>query len=95
MTTPETRYMSIDPRQLQKFMRTPGFVQSLSPTQLEGMDRRLLTARWAPNERVVYQAVKEGYTDLGSLPMATGLTSVQIQAALDSLTARGVVNLAG
>jgi len=88
-------FSRVDPRQLNNFMRVPGFVQSLTPTQYGSMFRRILTAGWTPEERIVYDAVIEGYTSLDSLPVATGLTSEQIRGALDTLTGRGYVRQSG
>lgn len=90
-----SRYDKIDPRQLQKFMRTPGFVQSLTSEQHGGITKRLATARWAPEERIVYDAVADGYTSLDSLPVATGLTETQVRGALASLTQKGYIKSFG
>ena len=84
-------FLRVDPRQLNNFMRVPGFVQSLTPNQYSGMSRRILTAGWDPEERIVYDAVAEGYNSLDSLPVATGLTSEQVSRALDTLTGRGYI----
>ena len=88
-------YSNVDPRQLQMFMRQPGFVQSLSSTEHSGMTKRVATAKWQPEERLVYDAVAEGYTSLDSLPIATGLTEAQVRAALASLTRRGYIKTFG
>ena len=88
-------YQNVDPRQLQKFMRAPGFVQSLTPEQRSGVSRRIMTARWQPEERIVYDAVTEGYTTLDTLPVATGLTESQVRSALASLTQKGYIKRFG
>lgn len=88
-------YSNVDPRQLQMFMRQPGFVQSLSSAEYSGMTKRIATAKWHPAERLVYDAVAEGYTDLDSLPVATGLTEAQVRDALASLTERGYIKSFG
>lgn len=88
-------YTNVDPRQLQMFMRQPGFVQSLSSAEYSGMTKRIATAKWQPEERLVYEAVAEGYTDLDSLPVATGLTESQVRSAIASLTRRGYIRSVG
>ncbi len=90
-----TGYSNIDPRQIQKFMRTPGFVETLAPGQYSGLQERVATAKWQPEEKVVYDAVAEGYTSLDSLPIATGLTEGQVKNALASLTRRGYIKTFG
>jgi len=88
-------YSNIDPRQLQMFMKQPGFVQSLSPEEHSSMRKRITTAKWQLEERLVYDAVAEGYTSLDTLPVATGLTEAQVRAALASLTRRGYIKSFG
>lgn len=90
-----TDYSNIDPRQLKKFMRTRGFAQSVTPDQYSGMKKRIATARWQLEERIVYGAIAEGYTDLDSLPIATGLSLTQVREALASLTKRGNITSFG
>ena len=82
---------NVDPRQLDKFMRDPAFVQQLSPDQLKAASYRLTTAKWTPQERIVYDAVQDGFTDMDSLPIATGLPGSEVRGALDALVIRGSV----
>lgn len=84
-------YKNIDSRQLKKFMRVPSFSQSLTTSQTEGMNRRVLTASWAPETRIVYDAIQDGYTSMDQLPIATGLTTLQINSALADLSSRGYI----
>lgn len=84
-------YKNVDSRQLRRFMRIPGFTQSLTSGQAEGMSRRVLTASWAPETRIVYDAILDGYTSMDQLPVATGLTDAQIRGALDDLAGKGYV----
>jgi hypothetical protein len=90
---PTPDYSAIDPRLLKKFLRISEFRQSLSPEQYSKAQFRIATARWAPEERIVYSAIQEGYSDTSSLPIATGLTTAQIQTALDSLVRRGALRI--
>ena len=86
---------NIDHRQLERFMRIPGFAQSLSPKQYSNVRYRMTTGPWSQNERIVYDAVAEGYTSLDSLPVATGLPSRDIGNALSGLSRRGYVKQTG
>jgi len=92
--TPNSSYGSvqhanIDSRLLKKFMGQPGFVQSLTSEQYGGISKRIKTAHWSQNERIVYDAVTDGYTSLDTLPVATGLTTTQVRSAITSLTKKG------
>jgi len=84
-------YKRIDSRQLKRFMRVPGFSQSITTSQAEGMNRRILTASWQPETRIVYDAILEGYTSMDQLPVATGLTTQQINSALADLSSKGYI----
>ena len=81
-----------DPRQITKFLRQPGYAQTVSQEQHAGMERRVLTAKWQPNERLVYDAVLDGYTSMDSLPVATGLSEADVRKAAAKLVGRGIVN---
>jgi len=94
-TVPTPSYRNIDSRQLRQFMKVPGFAQSLTAEQHSGMTRRIMTDRWSSEERIVYDAVEEGYTSLDSLPIATGLTETQVRSALASLTKMGYIKSFG
>jgi len=85
-------HANIDSRQLRKFMKVPGFSQSLSAVERGKIEKRIRTAKWSTNERIVYDAVQDGYTSLDTLPVATGLTEVQVRAAVSKLTKRGYVS---
>ena len=89
----EDRYMNIDPRQLEKFTKAPTFTQALLPQQRTDVAKRIVTAKWSPDEKIVYGAVSEGYTSLDSLPVATGLKEAQVRRAIASLTSRGYVSV--
>ena len=84
--------MNIDQRQLQRLMRMPEFVASLSPESYKTAQYRNLTAKWPVNTRIVYDAVQEGITSLDSLPVATGLTDKQVRGAVAFLAEKGVVS---
>jgi hypothetical protein len=90
---PTPSYFNMDPRLLKKFLRISEFRQSLSPEQYSSAKFRTATAQWAPEERIVFSAIQEGYTDTPSLPIATGLTDAQVKAALDSLVKRGALRI--
>ena len=92
---PGQPYKNIGAKTLRNLLSTPEVVQELSPDQYSGMKSRARTATWTGNERLVYAAVQEGYTSLDSLPVATGLTSAQISAAVSSLASKGVVSSIG
>jgi len=83
--TGESSLRNIDPRQLQQFMRSPRFTENLTQEQHQGMQRRVKTAKWTPDMRIVWDAVAEGYTTLDSLPVATGLSDAKIKTALHRL----------
>jgi len=85
-------YPNIDSRQLKKFMQTPSFSQSLSTVERGKMEKRIDTATWSKDERIVYDAVIDGYTSLDTLPVATGLTDTQVRKAVASLASRGRVS---
>ena len=82
-------YGRIDPRQIEDFMRVPGFVQTVTEDQYGRMSERLATRKWTSAERIVYDAVAEGYTSMDSLPVATGLPETEINTALTSLVNKG------
>lgn len=82
---------SIDPRQLGRFTRMSEFRASLTPEESEAVQYRMTTAHWTQEERLVYDAVQEGYTDMDSLPIATGLTTAQIRSAIEKLQGKGYV----
>lgn len=82
-------YSQIGGKTLQKLLKTPNFVQTLTPVQFEGMKLRVETARWQPEERIVYDAVQDGYASMDSLPVATGLSSTEVGRAVESLTKKG------
>ena len=84
------RMLNIDPRQLERVMRVPAMASS--PKAQEMASYRYLTAKWLPEERLIYDAVQEGYTDSGSLLVVTGLTQTQIDSALETLVRRGVIS---
>src|SRR3989304_7442524 len=86
-----TGHENIDSRQLSSFMRLPGFAQSLTPSQLSSVEKRIATSKWSMEERIVYDAVADGYTSLDSLPIATGLTESKVRGALTSLAQKGEV----
>lgn len=85
-------HANIDSRQLRKFMKVQGFSQSLSAVERGEIEKRIKTAKWSSNERIVYDAVQDGYTSLDTLPVATGLTEDQVRAAVSKLTKRGYVS---
>lgn len=87
----KTTMMNVDPRFLQRASRQLGFTQGLSPDQAQMVRYRITTAKWSPSERIVYDAVSEGYTDLDSLPIVTGLDSKEVTKSLDSLVAKGLI----
>lgn len=93
MNVPEGRYMSMDPRLIDKFLRCPDFIKTQSLSSVQAMERRLRTRRFSPNERKVHYALEQGYR-VSALPLATGLTTQDIQTALDKLESRGEVFLA-
>lgn len=84
-------YKNIDSRQLKRFMRIPDFAQSLTAEQKQGVSRKILTASWQPETRIVYDAILEGYTSMDQLPVVTGLTTQQISDALADLSSRGYI----
>ena len=83
------RMLNIDPRQLEVLMRVPALASSPKAQEVAGYRR--LTAKWSPEERLVYDAVQEGFTESSALPVATGLTEAQVGRALGTLVGRGVV----
>jgi len=87
----ENEYKRIDSRQLARFMRIPNFANSLTVQQQSDMNYRILTASWQPETRVVYDAVKDGYTEQESLKVATGLTDQQIRDSLAWLQSKGYI----
>jgi len=86
-------YENMDPRLLKKFLRMQEFRESLTPEQYSSARFRISTARWQPEERIVWKAVEEGYSDTESLPVATGLTTEQIERALGRLVTRGALRI--
>ena len=89
---PQVRQLQkIDPKQLQNLMRNPDFIRTQSPEMIAKYNYRVMTAGWSPDERLVYDAVQDGYTSMDSLPVATGLDSASISAAYNSLVNRGLV----
>ena len=82
----------VDPRQITTFLRQPDFAQTVGQERVAGMERRVMTAKWTPNERIVYDAVQDGYTSMDSLPVATGLTETDVRAAVTQLVGRGVIS---
>ncbi len=88
----DQRYSRIDPRQVTKFLKDPEFTQSISPGARVSLDKRVLQAKWQPNERIVYDAVQDGYTSMDSLPVATGLSEADVRAAVAGLIVRGAVS---
>ena len=86
------RYSRVDPRQITRFMRQPDFASTVTSEQLSGMGKRVMTAKWQPNERLVYDAVQEGYTSMDSLPVATGLSEADVRAAVAGLIVWGAIS---
>ena len=95
MDTGGQRHGRVDPRQVTAFLRSPEVAQTISPERRAGMDKRVMTAKWSPNERIVYDAVAEGYTSMDSLPVATGLTSTEVREAVARLAGRGAISSVG
>lgn len=85
-------HSKIDSRQLEKFMRSSSFSQTLSAVERGKIEKRIKTAKWSSNERIVYDAVADGYTSMDTLPIATGLTEDQVRSAVAKLTKRGYVS---
>ena len=79
---------SIDPNLLERFQQLPDWGKQ-SPLVQENANYRVQTAQWTPDMRSVYVAVGEGYTDVGDLTTATGLTQDRIAGALNQLQTRG------
>jgi len=79
-------------RTAQRILQTPG--ANLQPDQQQQLQYRVKTARWTPEARVVYDAVREGFGDRQALQVATGLTDAQLERAIDFLTKAGEVRLA-
>ena len=86
------RYGRIDPRQVTKFLRQPGFAQTVGQERVAGMEKRVMQAKWQVNERIVYDAVQDGYTSMDSLPVATGLSEADIRSAVTKLVGRGAIS---
>ena len=95
VTDPGQPYVNMGARTAKRLLSTPGVIRELSPEQRSGMQFRGKTATWKKTERLVYAAVKEGYTSLDSLPIATGLTSLQVNKAISSLVSKGVITNIG
>ena len=84
-------YERVDPRQVTQFLKQPGFAQTVSSEKRAGLERRVKTARWPRNERIVYGAVLDGYKSMDSLPVATGLSDADIRKAVAGLAGRGAI----
>lgn len=79
-------------RTIQRILNNPAAIQEIPYEVRTAMAYRAGTAKWTPDERVVYSAVQDGFTSMDTLPVATGLKEEQVSAALASLTARGYIS---
>ena len=46
-----------------------------------------------PEQRVVYRALEDGITDSHEISSATGLSTVEVESALSSLSKKGLVKI--
>jgi len=51
----------------------------------------VVTAKWSPPERAVYQSVVEGFQTPEELETVTGMTTAKIQSTIGKLEKRGVL----
>lgn len=90
------RRLPFDPRMAQEIQGIPelraeqgsGFLASWGgPSGYQTM------AKMPPEQRVVYRAVEDGITSSGEISSATGLTTVEVESALSSLSKKGLVKI--
>jgi len=85
-------YGKLDPTLLSRFTQIPEFLVSLTSEQRVDVSKRLTDSGLSLEEKLVYEAVKDGFSDLDCLPVATGgLTVTSIKTALGSLTSKGYI----
>jgi len=68
---------------------------SVDSKTYDGLQDRIQTARWSPDEQSVRSAVKEGFTEIEQLKVATGLPEARIKAAIDALITKGALRRIG
>jgi len=83
--------MNIDPRLLVKFQANPAWQSTQSPQTVETAQYRQFSKKWTGNMRVVYEAVKTGYTDLAKPPVTVDMTAKDWKYAVDKLTKIGAL----
>lgn len=84
--------LNIDPRLLDKFMRSPDFLAESTSQTRSVANYRLMSRYWTPETRIVYDAIQEGYNSMDQLPVATGLTTKQIRESVDYLVSKDVIS---
>jgi hypothetical protein len=85
---------NVGSKQLGQLMRQPDFPRALmqSGQSYQVAADRIATAKWSPESRIVYSAIRDGYTSMDTLPVATGLSNAQIAEAMKFLSKGGYIS---
>lgn len=85
--------MNIDPALLAKLQQNPAWISTQTPDTVANANYRQMSKDWSPPMRIVYEAVKAGYTDTTQPPVTVDMSPKVWQSAFNTLVGKGALTV--